>query len=57
LFEKSAIIRVPDPSTRRHKLSNLLGDIPLSSFIDIVTAADLEANVREAKRSDGPERS
>lgn len=48
----SVIIRVVDPSIRRRKLNRLVGDIRLSSFIDVISAADLEANPRAAKTGD-----
>lgn len=46
------IVRIVDPSLRRRKLNKLVGDIPLSSFIDLISAADLEANPRAAKSGD-----
>ncbi len=48
----TVIVRVVDPSIRCRKLNKLVGDIQLSSFIDIISAADLEANARAAKSGD-----
>lgn len=49
-MQNSVIIRVIDPSIRRRKLCKLTGDIPISSFIDVISYADLEANPRAAKQ-------
>ena len=46
------IVRIVEPSIRSRKLNKLVGELQLSSFIDLITAADLEANPRAAKSGD-----
>ena len=47
-MKNSPIIRLSDAVSQAQKLRKLVGNIPLTSFVDLLYVADLEANAREA---------
>lgn len=48
-MNSSVIIRFDDFNTSTHKLNRIRGDVLAASFVDLISAADLEANPRVAK--------
>lgn len=50
-MKNAPIVRMSDAMTQDQKLRKLVGNIPLTSFVDILFVADLEANARQASVS------
>lgn len=50
-MQDTVIIRIHDAVVQSHALKKLVGNTNLASFVDLLTAADLEANPRAAKKS------
>jgi len=50
-MKNAPIVRLNDAITQDQKLRKLVGNIPLSSFVDVLFVADLEANARQASVS------
>ncbi len=46
---KTVILKINDPALQNYRLRKLLGTVSLSSLVDLLTSADLEANPRLSK--------
>lgn len=51
-MKNSLILRVFDAKVQEYELNKLVGNCALSSFVDLISIADLEANPRESKKGE-----